>query len=263
MFSPLTLAVKYIKYYFTASNGRGHGIHSPFVFDFVKHVLNDGRTYDHFITVANTRKKLLSDRRVLKVQDFGAGSTSLKNNTRSVSGIAKTSLKPAKYGKLFFRIAKYYEAKHVLELGTSLGVTTSYLSKAVETVHTIEGSPEIAAVAEECFQKLHLNNIRLHLGTFEQLLQPVLQSMARVDLAFVDGNHRYKPTLEYFEQIKQFVHEGSILIFDDIHWSGEMEGAWEEIKKDEAVTLTIDLFFIGLVFFRKDFKQRQHFTIRF
>ncbi len=263
MYSPLQLAKKYLKYYFSASNGKGHGIHSPFVFDFVKHVLNDNGPYDHYITVGDTRQKLLRDKRVLNVQDFGAGSITLKNNKRTVSGIAKTSLKPAKYGKLLFRIAKYYESKNVLELGTSLGVTTSYLSKAVETVHTIEGSPEIAAVAKECFQKMHLNNIRLHTGTFEQHLKPVLESMPRVDLAFVDGNHRYKPTLEYFGQIKHSVHENSILIFDDIHWSSEMEAAWEEIKKDDAVTLTIDLFFIGIVFFRKDFKHRQHFTIRF
>jgi predicted O-methyltransferase YrrM len=87
--------------------------------------------------------------------------------------------------------------------------------------------------------------------------------MSRIDLAFIDGNHRKEPTLRYFETILPKTHEGSCIVFDDIHWSSEMEEAWELIRKDERVKLSIDLFFIGIVFFRTEFREKQHFSIRY
>ena len=263
MYSPFQLAFKYLHYYLAASNGKGHGIHSPFVFDFIKHVLNDKKVYPAYLTVENRRRELCRNRKMIDVEDHGAGSSVLASNSRRISDIASSSLKPAKYGKLLFRIAKYYGVKEALELGTSFGVTTAYLSNGAEKVYTIEGSMAIAQVADDFFKEEGFNNINLYVGTFEQKISAVLQQVSSLDLAFIDGNHRYKPTLDHFEQLKQFSHDGSILIFDDIHWSREMEAAWHVIRQDDAVTLTIDLFFIGLVFFRKDFKRRQHFTIRF
>jgi predicted O-methyltransferase YrrM len=150
-------------------------------------------------------------------------------------------------------------------LGTSLGITTAYLASPASacSVTTMEGANSVADIAEMNFNKLSLANINIIRGNFDETLPPVVESLGRIDLAFVDGNHRYEPTVRYYHQLLPAMHEYSVLIFDDIHWSREMEQAWEEITQDAAVMLSIDLFFIGLVFFRKENKVKQHFTIRF
>lgn len=265
MYTHFQLAKKYLKYYTAASNGKGHGIHSPFLFYFIKFVLNDPKQYEIYEKAEEIRKQLLKNSEIIEVEDFGAGSAVFKTKKRKVSGIAATSLKPKKYSRLLYRIAQYYKTKNILELGTSLGVTTAYLASAdnYPSVTTMEGSVNIAAVAQRNFAQLGLKNISIITGDFEQTLSPGLQNADKIDLAFLDGNHRKIPTLKYFKQILAASHEHTILVFDDIHWSKEMEEAWAEIKAHDAITLSIDLFFIGIVFLRKDFKAKQHYTIRF
>lgn len=265
MYSPLQLAARYARYYVTASNSKGHGMHSPFVFSFITQVMNDKRTFYAYRTIENLRQALLIDQQKLVIEDFGAGSRVRKENTRKVCDIARSSLKPKRFGQLLFRIVDHYSPANILELGTSLGTTTAYLASANEhsKVVTMEGAATVAAVARKNFAKLGLQNIRLVEGNFDETLAATVQQMGSIDLAFVDGNHRYEPTLRYFREILPAMHEYSILIFDDIHWSAEMEQAWSAIQQDPAVTLSIDLFFIGLVFFRKEQKVKQHFTIRF
>lgn len=265
MYTHFQLAKKYIKYYLTASNGKGHGIHSPFVFEFIKFVLNDKTSYTCYNKIETLRKQLLKDKTVIDVEDFGAGSTIIKTNKRVIKDIAASSLKPKKYSRLFFRMVQYYNKKNVLELGTSLGITTAYLSSAknIPVVITMEGAENIANIAQQNFALLHLQNINVIQGDFTQTLPSFLSDKKSIDLAFLDGNHRKIPTLKYFEHILLSSNEETIFIFDDIHWSKEMEEAWEIIKQHRAVTLSIDLFFIGIVFLRKDFKVKQHFVIRY
>lgn len=265
MYSPLQIISKFIQYKLQASNAKGHGVHSPFVYDFIRKVLMDKRGFYAYETIEARRKDLLKDNRVLLVEDFGAGSKLIKTNQRTISEIAKSSLKPKKFSQLIFRIVNYYAPKNILELGTSLGITTSYLASANEQafVNTMEGSTAIAAIAQENFNQMQLKNIALTVGNFDDTLPAFLAKENSLDFVFVDGNHRYEPTIRYFKQLLNKVHENSILIFDDIHWSKEMEDAWKEIQQDQQVMVTIDLFFIGLVFFRKENKVKQHFTINF
>lgn len=264
MYTRFQLARKYIYYYLTASNGKGHGVHSPFVFDFIKNVLNDNEDYPSYKIIENLRSALLHDKRIIEVEDLGAGSLAVPGKEKTIRDIAKAFLKPKKFAQLLSRIVQYYRADTIIELGTSLGITTAYLAANTSSkVFTIEGSENTALIALETFQKLSLQNIQLLQGNFDETLPRLLPQIQKVDLAFVDGNHRKKPTLHYFEQLLSYSSASTILIFDDIHWSAGMEAAWEEIQNHPSVTLTIDLFFIGLVFFKKDFKAKQHFTIRF
>ncbi|MBA3675316.1 MAG: class I SAM-dependent methyltransferase [Chitinophagaceae bacterium] len=265
MYSRFQLAKKFLHYYLTSTNGKGHGVHSPFVFDFIKNVLNDKKEYSIFPIIEKLRKELLKNDNTIDVVDFGAGSSMLAYNKRKIKDIARSSLKPKKFSQLLFRIAKYYNPQTIVELGTSLGVTTAYFANANKNneVFTFEGSKNIAGVAETNFQELELQNIELIRGNFDDTLPEFLSKIQTIDLAFVDGNHRREPTLNYFQQLLQKSSDQSIFIFDDIHWSAEMEEAWKEIQQHKEVTLTIDLFFIGLVFFKKDFKTKQHFVIRF
>lgn len=265
MYSPVQLAKKFFKYYLKAQNGKGHGIHSPFVFDFIIHVLNDKKEYDCYSKIESTRKDLLKNNSSIEVEDFGAGSALLPFKNRKISDIANSSLKKKKFGQLLFRIAKYYHPKTIVELGTSFGISTSYLASADpdSKVFTFEGAKNIAKIARQNFENLRLKNIELLEGSFEKTLPVVNQKIEKVDLLFVDGNHRKDPTLEYFKFFLKKSTNESIFIFDDIHWSAEMEEAWKLIQDNDSVTLTVDLFFIGIVFFSKDFKVKQHFTIRF
>jgi predicted O-methyltransferase YrrM len=265
MYSSFTLAKKYARYYLTAANGKGHGVHSPFVFSFIKFVLRDTRPYYCYGPIEQLRSDLLKDNSVIEVEDFGAGSTAIKSNRRVVKAIAKSSLKPKKFAQLLFRMINHYQPHTIVELGTSLGITTAYLASGNSNapVYTCEGAKNIAAIAQQNFNHLGLNNTILLQGDFAKTLPVLLQSMEKVDFAFVDGNHRQEPTLAYFEQLLQKTHAASILVFDDIHWSAGMEAAWETIKQHPSVTLSIDLFFIGIVFFDTSFKAKQHFTIRF
>ncbi|WP_207492444.1 O-methyltransferase [Aridibaculum aurantiacum] len=265
MYSALTLLKKYLHYYATASNSKGHGMHSPFVFQFITQLLNDKNKPVAFEKIEQLRRQLKQDDRVLQIEDFGAGSTVTKSNTRKVGSIARTALKPAKYGQLMHRMVKYYSSATVVELGTSLGLTSSYLASAnpATKVFTMEGSGKVAKVALENFKKLGLQNIELVQGNFDETLEPLLQRLPVIDLGFVDGNHRKEPTIRYFEMLLTKANEYSIFIFDDIHWSKEMEEAWHYIQHHSSVTLTIDLFFIGIVFFRKEQLIPQHFAIRY
>jgi predicted O-methyltransferase YrrM len=265
MFTKFQLAKKYIQYYLAASNGKGHGIHSPFVFDFVKNVLNDKTVYSDYQPIEQKRKALLIDNTVIDVEDFGAGSSIINTNKKVVSDIAASSLKPKKYAQLLYRMVQYYKPETIVELGTSFGITTAYLASANKTskVFTCEGSGAIASIAKQNFEALQLNNVQLTEGDFTQTLSPLLSNLKTFDFAFVDGNHRKQPTLDYFKQLLKHAVPNSILIFDDIHWSAEMEEAWNTIKQHPAVTLTIDLFFIGIVFINPHFKIPQHFVLRF
>jgi predicted O-methyltransferase YrrM len=265
MYSHFQLAQKYLRYYLTASNGKGHGIHSPFVYDLVRKVLNDGDVYPEYALVEQLRRQLEKDGTLLSIEDLGAGSTLKSTRQRSVGELARHAAKPKKLGQLLFRIARYYQPGTILELGTSLGLSTAYLAAGGKEprVFTIEGAPAVAAVAEKNFMSLEWGNIDLTVGNFDTVLEPTLDRAGGVDLAFIDGNHRLEPTLRYFNSLIGRVSASSMLIFDDIHWSREMEEAWDSIKKDKRVYLTIDLFFIGFVFFRDEFKVKQDFVIRF
>ncbi|HJU46217.1 MAG TPA: class I SAM-dependent methyltransferase [Chitinophagaceae bacterium] len=265
MYSRIKLLYKYLDYYLTAQNGKGHGIHSPFVFDFVINVLNDKGNYYAYEQVEDMRQELLKDKHIIEVEDLGAGSVVAKTRQRRVCDIARHAAKPEKYGQLLFRMVNHYRPSTIIELGTSLGITTAYLAAADTSipVMTLEGASSVAEEAVNNFAALGLPNIRLIEGNFDDTLPKVIDINYTTGLVFIDGNHRKEPTIRYFYQLLEKADADSILIFDDIHWSKEMEDAWGIIKAHSAVTATIDLFFIGIVFFRTEFKEKQHFVVRY
>lgn len=240
-----------------------HSAHSPFLFDFMQNVLHDSRTFYCYEEVEKLREELLLSEEKISVNDLGAGSKVSQLRNRSIASIARHASTPAKFAQLLFRIGAHYECKSVLELGTSLGLTTLYLScvsKGAQVI-TIEGDESLAAYAATHFQSLQKSNIALIQGAFENELSSALKQLGKVDLVYIDGNHRMEATLNYLQQILPFTHEKSILVFGDIHWSKEMKRAWKEITSSQLITATIDLFFIGIVFFRKEI-SKQDFVIR-
>src|SRR6185436_15852928 len=221
MYSFPQITLKYLKYWLTASNGRGHGIHSPFIFEFITKVLNDKTAYPEYAKVEALRNRLLKDNTILNVEDFGAGSSISKTDQRTISSIAKNAAKSKKLAQLLFRMTIYYQPRRILELGTSLGITTSYLSfgNPYGKITTMEGAEEIADLAKNNFESLEIGNIEIAGGNFDDTLDAVIHGLSSVDLVFIDGNHRQEPTERYFRQLLAKVNNDSILVFDDIHWS--------------------------------------------
>lgn len=266
MYSSFQIAIKYFHYWITASNGKGHGIHSPFVYQLVRNVFNNKQSTPELMDIEKIRKELLACDQMIEVEDFGAGSVSGLKQFRKIKDIARYSLKSPKYARLLFHLARYINAENIVELGTSLGITTAYLaaSNPNTKVISLEGAPAVAEFASVQFRKLQLQNISLVQGQFDESLDGYfVQNLFSYDLVYIDGNHTYEATLRYFHFFLPLINEHTVMVFDDIHWSEGMERAWEEIKRDPAVSLTIDIFFVGLVFFRKTQLIPQHFTIRY
>lgn len=258
----LHLVYNYLVYRLKSVNE--HGVHSPFVFELLLNTIYNRKDYYSYTSIEKMRSRLLQSDDKLSCIDLGAGSLLQKSRSRSVKQLVATAAKPPKYAQLLFRLVNHFQPHEVLELGTSLGISTAYLASANSQIKvvTIEGCKEIAEKAKEGFAILKLKNIEQHVGNFDDLLPSIVSKKDKIDFVFFDGNHRKEPTLNYFKQCLCHAHEGSVFIFDDIYWSAEMKEAWEEIKMNEKVTVTLDLFYFGIVFFRKE-QVKQHFIIKF
>ncbi|MFA6404012.1 MAG: class I SAM-dependent methyltransferase [Salinivirgaceae bacterium] len=256
--------VNYLKFYFAAQGSKGFGIHSPFVFNLVTQVIGKNKKLDCFRDIEKQRSKLLQNQQIIDVTDLGSGSTLFHSNQRKIKDIAAHSLKSSRQVRLLFRLVNHFQSKNIIEMGTSLGITTSYLAKAnpLSKVITLEGCPEVSKIAINTFESLNINNIELINGEFNQTLPLVLDSLDTVDFVFFDGNHRADPTLAYFNLCLQKKHNDTLFVFDDINHNPEMESAWEQIKLHPETKVTIDLFWLGLVFFKKELTE-QHYMVRF
>lgn len=241
-----------------------HGVHSPFVYALVAGALRGRTPRAEFAGIEKLRAQLLADRRRIAVTDLGAGSRRGTTPLRQVGEIAQRSLKPRRQAEMLARLVRYFKPGSVLELGTSLGTTSLYLSRAAGEgrVHTIEGCPAIAAIAREHFRQYAADNITSHVGPFAEQLPLVLNALECLDFAFIDGHHAAGPTLAHFEQCLFKAHNDTVFVLDDIHWSAGMEAAWAAIKAHPEVTVTIDLFHFGIVFLRKE-QQREDFVLRY
>ncbi|MEL7531531.1 MAG: class I SAM-dependent methyltransferase [Bacteroidota bacterium] len=202
------------------------------------------------------RKTLTAQReRILSFEDLGAGSDNSGSKTlqRSVSYLARLSARHRKEGELLYRLCKFYQPKRCLEFGTNLGISSLYQLGALEDSQfvSMEGAAPIAAVAQENFAHFGLDP-EILVGEFSFLLEERLDlAEYRPDYVFVDGNHRYEPTIAYFERLLPHMQEGGIIVFDDINWSAEMQAAWQEIIAQPAVTLSFDLYVMGICFIHR------------
>ena len=255
---------QYINYLFIAKSSLGHGVHSPFVYDLIEQIFNHEGQFYAFYKIEKRRDKLLNNHKILQIKDFGAGSSVNKNRKRKVSSIAKSALLHKKHAQLLFNLVNKFPVHNIIELGSSLGITSSYLAQAKKKakVYTFEGSPEIAQIARNTFKQLQVSNIDLHQGQFKDELPKVIDKIDSVDFAFIDGDHRYEPTMAYFEMLLSKVTNQSVFVFDDIYWSEGMMRAWKEIIARPEVTVSIDLYRMGIIFFRKE-SSKENFIIKF
>lgn len=251
----------YLKFLWHSKNE--HAVHSPFVFNLITKCFYDKKSKPEYTVLKEYRNLLLQNKNTIEVTDFGAGSRVFKSNTRQISKIAKTAGISPKRAELLFRITNYFKPETILEIGTSLGLATSALAlgNPKAKITTLEGCPNTMAIAKNQLQLFKIDNVNCVETKFSAYFATSIYPLLTSDLIYFDGNHSKKATLDYFELLLPTTTNDSVWIFDDIHWSPEMEEAWETIKKHPKITVTIDTFQWGLVFFRRE-QPKEHFVIR-
>ncbi len=240
-----------------------HGVHSPFVFDLVTKCFYDKKEYSEYSILKDYRNSLLQNKNTIEVTDFGAGSRVFKSNTRAINQIATTAGISSKRAELLFRLVNYFQPTTILEIGTSLGLATSALSLGNKNakITTLEGCPNTLNQCQLQLQKFNINNVKCINSEFESYFKNYQLSIINYQLIYFDGNHSKQATLTYFEALLPTISNETVWIFDDIHWSEGMEETWEIIQNHPKVTVTIDTFQWGIVFFRAE-QEKEHFVIR-
>jgi len=250
---------EYIKFLFQSVHL--HGIHSPFVFQLEKNCLKDRTTYEEYAAMRQYRHVLLQKKEPIQITDLGAGSKGGNTNSRTIRDIARISSSTSKHSQLLFRLVRYLGAENILELGTNLGIGTQALALGNAEAHitSVEGCPNLFDFADSALKTQNLHNIRLIQSSFAKAIPQLLNT--NWDLIFLDGHHQKEATLTYFNQLVDCVHNNSLVIIDDINWSQGMHAAWMEIQAHPEVSVSIDTFNWGLVFFRRE-QAKEHFKIR-
>ncbi|MGC8823700.1 MAG: O-methyltransferase [Bacteroidales bacterium] len=249
-------------FWFHARGRRGHGIHSPFVFHLVTEVLNNKEhAAAELRNIEKIRKQLAGDKRTITHQDLGAGNW--PQHIR-IKDVVKKSVSPPKKLQVLYQLAHYLQPVSVIELGTSLGLSALTFARACpeSRIITVEGSPSLALLAEENFKKLGVNTIDLRIADFDCILSEIVSTLSSPFLVYIDGNHRYRATVSYFNAFAERLDTRSCIIIDDIHWSGGMEKAWQEICLHSRSTFCLDFFDFGIIFYREN-TAKTHYCLRY
>lgn len=249
-----------VRHIFTAKHSRGFGVHSPFMYDFITNVAGEKYPSYVFDEIEKIRIQNLSDLSSIDFSDLGTG----KAGNKTIAQIAQKSLKSPREGQLFYRTIKRYKCKHITELGTSLGITTLYLAASSKEIccTSFEGCEAVAALARKNADALDLKNINIIIGDINSKLEDTLNKLPLQDFFFIDANHTYEATIQYFKIILNFCHDKSIIVFDDIYWSEGMTQAWKEIIQHPRIRVSVDMYRLGFLFLNTDLNPN-HYRIIF
>lgn len=256
-------ARSYIQYWLAAVNQ--HSLHPPFVYQLYTKAIKPDKKEAVFFAIEQERKALLTNKSRIRLTELGAGSSVNRKPDRAISDIARNSLTTPSFSRLLYRLIRYMEATTVLELGTSLGINTLYLAKAVfkGQVYTLEGCPETAALARQLFTRQGNKHVQLLEGPIDETLPLLLEKQKPlIDAAYLDANHTYEASLRYFEMLLPYLHERSFLVFDDIYWSEGMKKAWQQMQQHPRVSLSLDLYDAGILFFQSGL-QPAHYVLEY
>jgi len=259
MISRFIYTLKFIQYKLSAKHKKGHGIHSPFMYDLIRFVFRNKKINDDLRKIINIHKQYKKSELIINYKEIGAGSKYTHKKSQKIGEIIKKSSITIKHGKLIYDLIRYFEPTSILELGSSVGVSSMYISQAAFNSHftSIEGIQEKLEVAKKISLDLK-QNTEFICGDFDAVLDSVVENYDKLDFVFFDGNHKKQSTIKYFETCLNKIHNNSVFIFDDIHWSKEMEEAWNYIINHRNVKVSVDLFRMGLIFFKQELSYEKY-----
>ncbi|MFO7655520.1 MAG: class I SAM-dependent methyltransferase [Bacteroidales bacterium] len=245
--APVNIALRYLSYKLFAGHKSGHGIHSPFVYNFVREALCAKALNAGMLKIEQKREALLKSKKEILTDNHGAGTKTKEGGARTLRSVVKSSSVVKKYGTMLYRTVKYFNPDTIVELGTSAGISTMYLAMAdpSKKVFTIEANEALADIAAENFRQSGLQNIEVIKGNFDDVLPELLKRCTGRMLFYIDGNHRGDATMDYFGLCCGHAEE-SLMVFDDINWSEDMYNAWKLIRADNRVKISISLFRMGI-----------------
>jgi len=166
-------------------------------------------------------------------------------------GARLSSVKPH-WGRLLYTLVREVRPKVCVELGACFGMSGMYIQAAQRhagagTFVTFEGSSARAEIARGMYRQLGFEGSTVVVGDFDRTLAPKIAELGRVDLAFIDGNHRLEPTVRYDALIRGSSTEGGVIVHDDIRWSAEMVEAWRQVVAKPGARAAFDVFRIGII----------------
>jgi len=261
-FNNLIFAWHYAGYLLKARHKKGQGIHSPFTYNLVTKVIFDNQHYEEYDLFRKIKNEFKRSQKIIIMDETGARSACFKKK-RSIAKMSKYSSVNSKFGKLLFRLVCYFKPEIIVELGTSLGISSVCMSvgNSQSSLYTIEANEELCSIANRLFEKYKIENVKVIQGCFDEILDKEIEKLSRPEFVFIDGNHTYENTIRYFEYFSKRMEDG-IIVFDDINWSKGMRKAWRKIIGDPGADITIDLFFMGIVLKRKSVTPG-HYCVRF
>jgi predicted O-methyltransferase YrrM len=256
--------LKYLQHFFYRKHRKGHDIHSPYLFEFISQVVFNASGAKVPFEVMEEHRKLKRNAALIPAGKLGASSNVDQAEIRTIRSFAHGSSVTEKYGGLLHRISHCFGPDMILELGTGLGISTLYLaSGSPDTpLHSIEGNTDRASIAAQLMCSLGFGVVSIHWGEMDQKLEELMPMLPGRFLAFVDGNHRYEPTIHYTKEIIKKAGEEAVIILDDIYWSRGMYKAWMEVITWPEVRVSIDLYHMGILLLRKDLNE-EHLKIKF
>jgi hypothetical protein len=249
---------KFFTHYILAKNE--HSIHSPFVFNLYTEIIQ-AINFPFYLEIETHYYKLLNDTTIIKNDNPGVGT---KKNSLPIGNLIGSSVKALPWRKLICRITAERKPQVIVELGTSAGITSAYLALTCKDAHiyTFEANPLLIAKAKKMFEEYQINNITIIEGNIDDTLAPFISSIDKIDVAYIDANHRYCATKHYYELLEKKCGEDSLLIIDDIYWSKEMTKAWNEIRQAPSISIDIDLWQIGLLYIKPN-QHKESFKLKF
>ncbi|KAB2868838.1 MAG: class I SAM-dependent methyltransferase [Bacteroidales bacterium] len=257
--------LNYYRFWLNSKPIGGHGIHSPYVYNLYTEVIEPDKKEKVFDKIEEYRKELKGCGISVIRKSIGESTNSgYRGEEVSLRKIATSVAIPKHLGRLLYRLIQNYQPKTIIELGTSVGISTMYIAhdNSKASIFTIEGDEAVLGIAQNRFRKNGLTNIQTLSGVFDEQLPRILSELNSVDFVFIDGDHNGRSLINYFNLLLPKINEKTVIIVDDIRWSKNMEKAWDYICANAKVSISIDLFRCGILIFEKGI-AKQHFALRY